>query len=123
MCGMSYDLAVLAADPGADDTEIRAMYDRCTNWAQPHPHGDLDERIVAFYEELQARYPDHAPYHAESPWASAPLNLGIDHVCMNISYGPRGDPAVQLISQLARRHGLIIYDPQFSEIFRPNADD
>jgi hypothetical protein len=122
MTGMSYDLTVLAADPGADDAQVRAMYDRCTNWAQPHPEGDLDDRIVAFYEELRAHYPDHPPYHPESPWNSTPLGLGIDHVSMCIGHGPRGDPAVQLVSQLARRHGLVIYDPQFSEIFRPKAD-
>ena len=49
---MSFDLTILAVDPAADDTQIRSMYERCNSWAQPHPEGDLDERIVAFYEEL-----------------------------------------------------------------------
>src|SRR5262245_56182178 len=82
MSDMSYDLTVLAADPSADDAQVRAMYDRCTNWSKPHPDGDLDDRIVAFYEELRARYPDHPPYSPESPWNSTPLGLGIDHVSM-----------------------------------------
>jgi hypothetical protein len=122
MSDMSYDLTVLAADPSADDAQVRAMYDRCNSWAQPHPEGELDDRIVAFYEELRARHPDHPPYSAESPWNDVPLGLGIDHVSMCISYGPRGNGAVELITELARRHGLIIYDPQFSEIFRPDAN-
>jgi hypothetical protein len=45
---MSFDLVVLAARPDATDAEVRAMADICQGWH--HPEGELDERIVVFYE-------------------------------------------------------------------------
>lgn len=40
-----------------------------------------------------------------------PLNVGIDHVSMQLSFSERSTPALQLIDQLARRYDLTIYDP------------
>jgi hypothetical protein len=38
-----------------------------------HPEGELDERIVGFYEELRARYPDFLPHaHDSSSGKSQP---------------------------------------------------
>jgi hypothetical protein len=51
-----------------------------------------------------------------------PLDVGIDHVSVTISHSPRGSAAVETILSLARRHGLIIYDPQADEITRPETD-
>ena len=78
--------------------------------------GDLDQRIVSFYDELRARFPDHPPYDPESPWTSAPLAVSIDHVSMNISYSPRGSEAVDVVLDLAGRQGLVIYDHQGDEV-------
>jgi hypothetical protein len=93
------------------------MLRRCTSG--PHPEGELDERIVAFYEQLRARYPDFPPYDDDSPWMSTPLDLGIDHVSMNLSFGQRSTPAIEYILELAGRHGLTIYDPQSDHVTRP----
>ncbi|MEU5721240.1 hypothetical protein ABZ783_05385 [Micromonospora sp. NPDC047738] len=48
---------------------------------------------------------------------SQPLAVGIDHVSMHITYSPRGNAAVDVVLGLAERHGLVIYDPQFDEVF------
>jgi hypothetical protein len=48
---------------------------------------------------------------------SIPLEVGIDHVRMHVSYG--NTRAIDTIERLAARHGLVIYDPQFGEVFRP----
>ena len=56
---VSFDLDVLAVDRDADDDHVRAMILRCRSNA--HPEGELDDRIVRFYEALRARYPDHPP--------------------------------------------------------------
>ncbi|MEV6370400.1 hypothetical protein AB0L86_26295 [Micromonospora musae] len=111
---MSFDLVVLAVEPSAAPEAVREMADHCTD--SEHRVGELDPRIVSFYEELRVRFPDHPPYDPASPWMSAPLNVGIDHVSMNISYSARGDEALDVVLDLAKRHGLIIYDPQGDEV-------
>lgn len=111
---MSFDLVVLAVEPSATADDVRQMADHCTG--MEHRDGELDQRIVSFYEELRARFPDHPPYDPESPWMSAPLDVGIDHVSMNISYSPRGSEAVDVVLDLAERYGLVIYDPQGDEV-------
>jgi hypothetical protein len=65
---VSFDLDVLAVDRDADDGQVRAMVLRCRS---PHPEGELDERVVSFYEVLRARYPDHPPLGEVMPWAIA----------------------------------------------------
>ena len=114
---MSFDLDVLAIDPNASDIEVRAMARRCQSLN--HPEGEVDERIVGFYESLRARYPDGPPYDRDSPWAMMPLSIGIDHVTMHLSFGERSRPALQLIDELAQRYELTIYDPQGDEVTRP----
>jgi hypothetical protein len=118
---VSFDLDVLAIDLEASDAAVRAMVRRCSSGK--HPEGELDERIVAFYESLRARYPDFPPYDDDSPWMLMPLDVGIDHVRMNMSFGPRSDPVIDLILDLASRYGLTIYDPQFDEVARPRRCD
>lgn len=114
---VSFDLVVLAADPDATDAEIRAMVLRCESLN--HPDGELDERIVAFYENLRASYPDFPLYDQDSPWMMMPLDVGIDHVSMHLSSSERSDPVLQLIDELAQQYELTLYDPQSDEITRP----
>ncbi|WP_211303041.1 hypothetical protein [Allonocardiopsis opalescens] len=70
---MSFDLAVLAMDESADAAAAQAMFQRCTS--TDHDEGELDERVVGFYERLRSRFPDHPSHGAESPcrrhWRSA----------------------------------------------------
>jgi hypothetical protein len=114
---VSFDLDVLAVDPNADDDHVRAMIQRCRS--NPHPEGDLDDRIVRFYESLRTPYPDHPPLDADSPWALTPVGVGIDHVSMSLRHGPPGDAALELILTLAQHNGLTIYDPQSDTLTRP----
>ena len=115
---MSFDLVVLAAQPDATDAEVRAMAEVCRGWH--HPEGELDERIVVFYEGLRAHYPDYPPFGDDSPWTDTPLSVGIDHVSMHLRFGQHGTDVLELIDELARRHGLTIYDPQDGEVTRPD---
>jgi hypothetical protein len=114
---MSFGLVVLAVNPGATDIAVRAMAERCQSLH--HPEGELDERIVGFYENLRARYADFPPYAHDSPWMDTPLNIGIDHVSMYLSFSERSTAALQVIDQLACRYDLTIYDPQGDEVTRP----
>ncbi len=82
--------------------------------------GELDERIVAFYEDLRAVYPDFPPYDDSTPWSSMPLDTGIDHVVMNIRWSA-DNAALHLIEQLAAEHGLVLYDCQDGTVCLPPA--
>jgi hypothetical protein len=84
-----------------------------------HADGALDERVAGFYETLRSRFPDFPPYPDESPWMSMPLDAGIDHVIMNLSFSAHSDPAIKAIQELAARFHLILWDPQSQDAYLP----
>ncbi|MFI6423768.1 hypothetical protein [Promicromonospora sp. NPDC050880] len=57
---MSFDLTILATMPDTSDDEIRAQPLRCAA-GRDHPEGDLDARIVRFYEVLRGVHLDSGP--------------------------------------------------------------
>jgi hypothetical protein len=110
---MSFDLTVLATARGASDRDVRAQALSCE---QPyHAEGDLNPRIEAFYDDVRAVFPDsgQASHSGDTPWASVPLGLGIDHVSMCLRHGC-ARRVVDLIVKLAAVH-----DPQGDEITHP----
>jgi hypothetical protein len=111
---VSFDLAVLAMTPSADAEQARVMARRCWRSAA-HAEGELDERIAAFYQALVTRFPPGSP---SSPWM-APLDAGIDHVIMNMSWSARSTPTIEAIQQLATEHKLVIWDPQTQDAYLP----
>lgn len=117
---MSFDLAILATTPGASDDEIRAQALRCAA-GRDHPEGDLDARIVVFYEVLRGVHPDSGPASCSetAPWASSPLDTGIDHVTTNLRHGRAGD-VIDTVLELAAVHDLVVFDPQDGTITRPH---
>lgn len=116
---VSFGLVIVSINPDASDDEVRGMVERCRS--SHHPEGNLDERIVGFYENLRFHYPDFPPhdYDEDSPWMSTPLDVGVDHVSVLMSFSHRSTPALDLICELAQRFGLTIYDPQDDRITRP----
>jgi hypothetical protein len=61
-----FDLAVVAAEHGADESAARALIERCSI-GRPHIEGDRVGRIVAFYQALRAIYPDDKPHDQDTP--------------------------------------------------------
>lgn len=118
MASVSFDLAVFAMDDSADAVAVRAMFERCQSGS--HVEGELDDRIVGFYEGLRARFPDRPPYGPDSPWMSTPLAVGIDHVFMNLSFS-RCTPAIEVIENLAKEYRLALWDPQSGDAYLPEA--
>jgi hypothetical protein len=116
---VSFGIGVLAIDGWTEVAEVLAMVDRCHE--SVHVEGELDQRIVGFYERLRAAFPDHPPYldPDQNPWMSMPLDIGIDHVFMLLSYGERSHPALEMIQDLATEYGLTIWDPQEDSAYRP----
>jgi hypothetical protein len=114
---VSFDLAVLAMDASADAVAARAMFERCTS--DSHAEGELDERVVAFYERLRSRFPDHPPHPEDSPWMSTPPAVGIDHVIMNLSLSSKSDASLKAVEELAAEYRLVIWDPQSQDAYLP----
>lgn len=109
---------VVAAVPGADEATARALIERCNRIGAVHVEGELDERIVGFYEDLRTVYPDFPPYDDSTPWSSTPLDTGIDHVVMTIRFSAE-NAMVDLIQRLATKHSLVLYDPQDDTVHLP----
>jgi hypothetical protein len=116
---MPFDLAVFAVAPGSDEATIRALIHECYE-RMDHVEGDIDERIMRFYEELCAVYPDHPPYDQNSPWSSTPLSTAIDHVIMHIRWSADNE-VIHVVGRLAERHDLVLYDPQGDTIYVPSS--
>lgn len=53
-------------DDMADVVTAQAMFARCG--ADSHVEGELDERVVGFYERLCAMFPDDGSLGSDSPW-------------------------------------------------------
>ncbi|MDT0269647.1 hypothetical protein RM844_25520 [Streptomyces sp. DSM 44915] len=114
---MSFDLAVLAAAEPSDAAAVRAMFERCRSGR--HVEGEPDARVVAFYERLRARFPDHPSAGAGTPWASTPLDVGIDHVIVSLGHAPRSDAALLAVEELAAACRLVVWDPQAEVAYPP----
>jgi hypothetical protein len=114
---VSFDLAVLAMEESADDVAARAMFERCNS--MNHNDGDLDERVVWFYERLRSLFPDEPPYDSDSPWMVMPLEVGIDHVIMHLSFSERSKPAITAIQELAAEYRLVLLDLQSQDAYLP----
>ncbi|MEV8609097.1 hypothetical protein AB0383_14385 [Amycolatopsis sp. NPDC051373] len=110
---MSFDLAVWFAPAEVTATEAKARYDQLVD-AEP---GDVKHpQVAAFYRELTVRYPELVDDFENSPWAAG-LDLTEAAVVMPIT-SPHAEVA-RFVLALARRHGLVAYDPQSGEVRNP----
>ena len=120
---MSFDLGVWYATERIDNETAGRLYVRLcegnTGGVVPHPAVD------AFYAELTARHPEIDTIPDERigdfdycPW-SCKLDHSPGHVIMSCVW-PKATDVHQLVSELARKHGLAIYDPQSDEITYPD---
>jgi hypothetical protein len=86
---------------------------------QPHPAVD------AFYAELTAKHPeidtipeDRVDDHDYCPWSCA-LDRSDGHVIMACVWS-KANYVTELVHELARKHGLAVYDPQSERITYPD---
>jgi hypothetical protein len=71
---------------------------------------------------LRSIYPDHPPYDWQAcPWMSMPLDVGIDHVFMNLSWS-MNDEVIGVIERLAAAHSLVLYDQQDGVVRKSGVD-
>jgi hypothetical protein len=120
---MSFDLGVWYPQKRIRNEEAAELYlrlcDGDTTVVAPNP------AIDAFYVELTARHPeiDAIPNeriddHDYCPW-SCKLDHSPGHLIMSCVWS-KAAYVGQLVQELARKHGLAVYDPQSDVIIYPD---
>jgi len=113
---MSMDLYLWKTPVVDDPDEARALVDRYfddSDLSVFAPSGD----IAAFADELRTHYPDDWETPPETcPWSSWPFEQTDRLLILNIRWS--ADNAVlDTIVDLARKHDLVIYDPQGPAVY------
>jgi len=106
------------------DAEASTLYgelcDSVTSGVTPHP------AIEAFYSELTAKHPeiDAIPDDRIDDTDYCPWSIAFDrspgHLIMNCVWS-KAEYVDGLIRQLARKHGLAVFDPQSGKIQYPDS--
>ncbi|UKD53880.1 hypothetical protein L3Q65_39320 [Amycolatopsis sp. FU40] len=107
---MSYDLGVWAGD--ADDPQARYA---------SLGEGPADSSLDAFYRDLTAQFPELHEDPEASPWNAAIERSG-DGAVLAIQHS-RAVAVTRVVLDLARKHGLTVFNPQTGEVHRPNVLD
>ena len=118
---MSFDLAVWFEPASITNEEAAQKYLRLAEGdvadATEHPG------VERFLQELSARYPDLDELPEEeiddSPWSCGFDRSGA-HILMCMRWSVSTE-VLDLIAALAEKHGLVLYDPQGSEVHLPSA--
>jgi hypothetical protein len=120
---MSFDLGVWYPQARTGNEEAGKLYlrlcDGDSSGVMPHP------AIKEFYAELTARYPELGTIPAEKiedhdhcPW-SCKLDHSSGHVILSCVW-PKATEVGRVVKDLARKHGLAIYDPQSDVVTYPD---
>jgi hypothetical protein len=117
---MSFDLAVWRSEHTPSDTEARGIYGALLN--DMCGAGPKEPGIEEFYTDLTRRYPelDDVPEDGvdQCP-GSVKLNRSGHHVIMSAVWS-RSKEIRAVALELARKHGLILFDPQEGKVFWPD---
>jgi hypothetical protein len=118
---MSFDLAVWHSDTPLSANEAQSLYLKLCN--QEWIPTEENAAVEAFYQELCRTYPeiDTLPEDQvdDCPWSCAHDRSGL-HIIMSMSWGKRTDKVALLIIELARRNGLVCFDPQGPDVYLPS---
>lgn len=119
---MSYDLAVFRPKKELDAAAAGGVYEALTTLGAAAPVVlARAKELVAFYEALTATYPEIDDDPDESPFAVA-IERRPHAVVLNLSFS-RVDEVARAIEQLAKTHGLDVYDPQERRLIRATDPD
>ncbi len=120
---MSCDLAVWHYDRRLSEKEALQRYTTLSE--DPASLAGKSEAVDAFYAELTAKYPEinAAPEPPEgiSPW-SCPIDKTGSALVMAFVW-PRANEVSDFVIALAKKHGLVVNDPQSERTIYPDAAD
>ena len=120
---MSCDFAVWFPHQRLSDSEAGDLFGQLlggdTRGVQPHPAVD------AFYAELIAKHPEINTLPVERlddsdycPW-SGPIDHSPGHVIVQCVWS-QAENAYRQVHNLARKHGLAVFDPQSNSVTYPD---
>ena len=120
---MSFDLAVWQSDKPLTADEAQGVYLRlCEEWPYLEGHSPA---VGTFYRELIEKWPEIDTIPEETvgdfdfcPW-SCPLNHSGMAVVMSCVWSKANDVA-EHVGLLARKHGLLLFDPQADRVVLPD---
>lgn len=117
---MSFDLGFWwekqEISPSEAARKYSAMCEGSAGFVDAHP------ALATFYEELVSAFPDLTEENMEvSPWAAS-LHCTDECVIVSMSY-PRQSEVSGFLLGLAKRHGILTYDPQSDSVHFPGAED
>jgi hypothetical protein len=105
--------------------EAHALVERFLERDDPDAFVASDD-IGRFFEDLTSQYPPVETFDAEalrtgaSPWAESPERSD-RHVLLTIRWSAPG-AVVDTVAELARMHGLVLYDPQGPDVHPPGEE-
>jgi hypothetical protein len=121
---MSYDLGVWYPHKRLSDEEAGKLYVGLCEGAAEGP--TAHPAVEAFYQELTAKHPeidtvpdDRIDDHDYCPWSCA-LDHSPGYVVMPCVWS-KADYVDRYVRELARKHGLAVYNPQSGTISYPEA--
>lgn len=119
---MSFDLGVWEAEKTLTDEEAGAIYVKlCEEW--PYLQGD-SPKITAFYRDVISKWPeiDTIPEEKVGDFDFCPWSCALDHSGMAVvmpCVWSKATEVASYIESLARKHNLLLFDPQAGRIVVP----
>ena len=121
---MSYDLGVWYPHERLSDADAGKLYVGLCESTVEHPRAH--PAVDAFYQELTAKHPeidtipdDRIDDHDYCPWSCA-LDHSPGHVIMPCVWS-KAEYVDGFVRELARKHGLAVFDPQAGRISYPDS--
>jgi hypothetical protein len=119
---MSFDLGVWHTDERLTDEEAANTYLRLCE--EPQSLNGSSQDVAAFYAELTGHWPeiDTIPEESIGDFDICPWSCALDHsgnaVVMSCVWS-KADEVFAFVSQLAKKHKLVLFDPQENKAHRP----
>lgn len=117
---MSMSLILWKAPVTDDPDAARAWVEACYERGDDHAFEQSGD-IALFADELRNRWPDD--YSTERPpdcpWADMPFEQSDRLLALDLRWDA-DDQVIEVIHALAKKHELVIYDPQGPDIFLPS---
>jgi len=119
---MSFDLAVWHTEQPLTYEQASDIYLRlCEEW--PYLGGG-NAAVQSFYEELIQHWPeiDSIPEEKVGDFDVSPWSCALDHSGMAVIMAcvwPQASEVAEYVTALARKHGLLLFDPQARRVILP----
>jgi hypothetical protein len=113
---MSFDIAIWRSNERLTDKAAQAIYLQLND--DDVSSVTADPSLLSFYDDLDAMFPlcGELPDESldESPW-SWNCEPSQTHYLLGLR-GPKANEALTAVTRLARKHGLVLFDPQSGRI-------